>query len=323
MNREQAIEQINYLGARREAFLFLIDFSMKDNLVFRLRNVDSQQIKFSFNKVKNFSEKWKKKECDFRVVSPKIDEYSVAFEKVMFHINHGDTYLLNLCFRSEIYTKCSLEDMFLMSRAKYRLLYKDKFVFFSPETFVMIKGGKIFSYPMKGTIDASISGAEQKIINDKKEIAEHYTIVDLIRNDLSMVAKDVRVERFRYIDRLHTNKKDILQVSSVVSGVLPSDYRNKLGEILFRMLPAGSVSGAPKQKTISIIESVESYSRNYYTGVAGIFDGEDLDSCVMIRFIEQDKKKMYYRSGGGITFMSKLISEYNEMLDKIYLPISF
>ena len=73
-----------------------------------------------------------------------------------------------------------------------------------------LKGSGIYSYPMKGTIDASLPNARQELMDDKKEAAEHATIVDLIRNDLSRVASGVRVDRYRYIETLHTNKGDIL-----------------------------------------------------------------------------------------------------------------
>lgn len=123
-----------------------------------------------------------------------------------------------------------------------------QFVCFSPESFVRIKNGKIYSYPMKGTLDASLPNAEEVLMNDEKEAAEHATIVDLIRNDLSRVAERVRVDRYRYIDVLHTNKGDILQTSSEISGKLPSDYHKRIGDILAAMLPAGSITGAPRIK---------------------------------------------------------------------------
>jgi para-aminobenzoate synthetase component 1 len=86
-------------------------------------------------------------------------------------------------------------------------------------------------------------------------------------------------------------------------------------------LPAGSISGAPKKKTVEIIKDAEGYERGYFTGIFGIFDGKDLDSSVMIRFIESIDSKLCYKSGGGITFMSKPELEYQEMIDKVYVPI--
>ena len=91
--------------------------------------------------------------------------------------------------------------------------------------------------------------------------------------------------------------------------------------MLLKMLPAGSISGAPKDKTVAIIEDVEVIPRNYYTGIAGIFDGKNLDCGVCIRFIEQEQNALYFRSGCGITSMSDPLLEYNEMINKIYVPV--
>ena len=135
----------------------------------------------------------------------------------------------------------------------YKLWLKDRFVCFSPEIFVRIEKGKIKSFPMKGTIDATLPDAEQLLMQDTKEAAEHATIVDLIRNDLSMVSEHVEVTSYRYIDRLQTNKGPILQTSSEICGTLPEDYTAHLGDIIFRLLPAGSITGAPKPKTVEII----------------------------------------------------------------------
>ena len=210
------------------------------------------------------------------------------------------------------------------------------FVCFSPETFVRIKGGRIYSYPMKGTLDASLPNAEKLLMEDQKEAAEHATIVDLIRNDLSRVAEDVRVDKYRYIDVLHTNKGNILQTSSEISGRLPEDYPHHLGEILDAQLPAGSITGAPKDKTMQIIQEAEGYDRSFYTGIMGIYDQGELNSAVMIRFIEEEEvfpsktenrmnyeaiRKLYFKAGGGITSKSDCRKEYEEVIQKIYLPI--
>ena len=174
---------------------------------------------------------------------------------------------------------------------------------------------------MKGTIDASLPSAYNQLMNDPKETAEHATIVDLIRNDLSMVAEQVSVTRYRYADILQTNSGSILQTSSEICGILPDDYRTRLGDIIFKLLPAGSITGAPKLKTMDIIAHAENYKRGFYTGISGYFDGNNLDSAVMIRFIEQQGDKLYFKSGGGITCRSNPESEYNEMKQKIYVPI--
>src|SRR5690606_39010865 len=124
-----------------------------------------------------------------------------------------------------------------------------------------IKDGSILSFPMRGTINAEISDAEHIILRGEKEIAERNTIVDLLRNDLSGIATDVCVEAFRYIERIKTHEGALLQVSSKIRGKLPADFYQHLGEILMSLLPAGSVSGAPKAKTMDIIRKAENYKR--------------------------------------------------------------
>jgi len=181
----------------------------------------------------------------------------------------------------------------------------------------MIQQGKVTTYPMKGTIDAAIPNAREIILNDHKERAEHNTIVDLLRNDLSRIATGVRVNRFRYIDELQTSNGPILQVSSEIEGSLPDGYHSQLGSLFFALLPAGSVSGAPKRATLELIRQAEQQPRGYYSGVAGYFDGE---SFVLIRYIEQQEGGLFFRSGGGITANSICRDEYSEALQKVYLP---
>ena len=232
----------------------------------------------------------------------------------------GDSFLLNLTVATDLDTDFTLEEIYIRSQARYKLLVPDRFVCFSPETFVIMSDGRISSFPMKGTIRADIPDAENRILNDYKESAEHHTIVDLIRNDLNRISTDVRVERFRYIDRLRTNRGEILQVSSQVTGNLPEDYTSRLGDLIFDMLPAGSISGAPKTSTVRIIREAEKEDRGFYTGIFGYFDGKCFRSAVMIRFIERQGDCFRFRSGGGITINSDCSAEYQEVLQKVYLP---
>ena len=80
------------------------------------------------------------------------------------------------------------------------------------------------------------------------------------------------------------------------------------------------MTGAPKKKTVELITAIEPEPRDYFTGVFGVFDGKNLDSAVMIRMIEQRPNGFYYRSGGGITYRSIPAQEYQEMIDKVYIP---
>jgi len=321
-NAEKTIREMNRLGRERIPFLFVIDFEMGTPILLPLESVRVENILFNVNGFSNYTTPIiSPRKIFFKKNPVSINEYTIAFNKVLQNINLGNSYLVNLTFPTEIETNLSLKEIFYLSVAPYKLFAEDKFVVFSPESFVRIFNGKIFSFPMKGTIDASIPMASELILNDEKEKAEHTTIVDLIRNDLSMVSQNVKVERFRYIELIRTIEKDLYQVSSEISGEPPNDYHSNLGSIIFELLPAGSISGAPKKKTVEIIKDAENYKRGFYTGIFGYFDGNNLDSAVMIRFIEKIGDKLFYKSGGGITARSKLELEYQEMIDKVYVPI--
>ncbi len=322
-NPTEAKTLMNRYGKERKPFLFIISYDLTKTHIIPLDEIDPAEILFDFNGKTNCeiascpaeSPQWKRSPITY-------EAYKGRFNNVMRHLKRGDSFLTNLTIATPVETNLSLKEIFLSSHALYRLWVKDSFCSLSPEIFVRIVDGEIASYPMKGTIDAQIENAEQKILEDEKESAEHATIVDLIRNDLSMNANEVSVKRYRYIDLLQTNDRDLLQVSSEITGRLHFEYRSKLGNILYSMLPAGSICGAPKTKTLEIIRESEESNRGYYTGIAGIFDGENLDSCVLIRFVEQlPDGKMQFRSGGGITAKSQAKDEYEEAIRKVYLPL--
>jgi para-aminobenzoate synthetase component 1 len=321
--RTEAIEIMNLWGRNRFPFLFIIDFEMEAIRLYQHNEDFPDSIKFSLPGTTNsFNLPLNKTPYTFKKIPVPFANYERAFDKVIHNIKSGNSFLLNLTFPTQVETDLSLNQIFTYSKSKYKLLIDNEFVVFSPETFVRIDKGLIYSYPMKGTINALLPDAEKIILENHKEMAEHFTIVDLIRNDLSTIASDVHVSRFRYIDRINTNFGDILQVSSEIVGKLPNDYLNQLGSIVFSLLPAGSVTGAPKPKTLQIIKEVEASKRGYYTGIFGYFDGQSLDSAVMIRFIENKDNSFWFRSGGGITFQSDVTDEYNELVRKVYVPIS-
>jgi para-aminobenzoate synthetase component 1 len=323
MNSAEANHTMNEKGSRKDPFLFIIDFKMDHCEVISPQEAYLSNILFNFNGTRNYHyEQVILSEISLEPSPIPFDVYTKSFKFIQEHLNRGNSYLVNLTFQTPLKTQHTLSDIFHSARAKYRLLHKDKFVVFSPETFVKISDGKISTYPMKGTIDASIPEAIDQIMNNRKEMAEHATIVDLLRNDLSHVATNVKVTSYRYTEEIKTRDKTLIQVSSEICGELPPDYHSQLGDILFAMLPAGSVTGAPKKKTLEIIANAENYERGFYSGVAGYFDGENLDSCVLIRFIEKENGQLFYKSGGGITTQSNVNEEYQELIDKIYVPVS-
>jgi len=307
---------LNNFGKRREPFFFMTDFKAEQLEIFTLNELKKNNIEFSINE--NFT--YKSHNHLLQKTFPSFSTYKKSFQKVIEKIESGETYVLNLTQSTKIKSDLTLNKMYTIANAHYKLRFKDKFICFSPEKFIQIKKTSIHTYPMKGTIDASIENAKAKILQDKKELAEHTMIVDLLRNDLSIVAKDVKVERFRYITEVQAGKKTLLQVSSHISGNIGTNWHENIGTILQNLLPAGSISGAPKKSTVSIIENVEDHKREYFSGIFGFYDGKELDSGVMIRFIQKTEQGYIYKSGGGITLDSDPLLEYNELLDKIYLP---
>lgn len=306
----------NTLGKRREPFLFISDFKGENVKVFPLKNLQNENIRFVIDE--NFQHT--KHQQYLKTFPIDFATYKNKFEKIIEKIKAGETYVLNLTQPTKIQTDLELHEIYKLVNAHYKLFYKDKFVCFSPEKFIQIQKDRIHTFPMKGTIDSSIENAEAKILANSKEMAEHIMIVDLLRNDLSIVATDVLVEKFRYITELEAGAKKLLQVSSHISAKVKSDWHENIGSILSKLLPAGSISGAPKKSTTKIINEIEEYDRGYFSGVFGYYDGETFDSGVMIRFIEKTENGLIYKSGGGITLDSDVSLEYNELQDKIYLP---
>lgn len=319
----EVIHKMNRWGSEQRAFLFVFDYLCQNVHAWPLEDINPEELRFEINGITN-----SKSTCTslpqsivFESQPISFDAYEKAYKLVMYHLRRGDSYLLNLTQAVQLKTNLNLLQLFDHSSAPYKLWMRDQFTVFSPEPFIRIIDGAIHTYPMKGTIDADIPDAEQLLLNNKKELAEHYTIVDLLRNDLGMVADKVQVKRFRYPEMIKTTRGKLLQTSSHITGRLNKSYQNHLGNILFKLLPAGSISGAPKRKTCEIIAKAEGYERAYYTGVFGIFDGQNLDSAVMIRFVEQTPNGLIFKAGGGITVNSQIEDEYEELMQKVYLPL--
>jgi para-aminobenzoate synthetase component 1 len=315
-------EKMNRMAISGESFLFIIDYNLSTGIIIPTRECEMQDVLFEIEGFSNYSKSSVLPNIQLEKSPIPYSEYIEAFQYVQDQIHKGFSYLVNLTFSTPVETKASLKEIFHSSFANYKLLYKDQFLVFSPESFVKISEGKIKTFPMKGTIDASIENAEDMLLQNEKETAEHATIVDLLRNDLSKVASNVRVENYRYIEKIKTSGKSLLQMSSSILGDLPENYREKLGDIIINLLPAGSVSGAPKRATLEIIATAEKHDRGFYTGIFGHFDGKNLNSGVMIRFIENQDGKLVYKSGGGITAKSNPLEEYQELIDKIYVPVN-
>ena len=322
MSKELIKEKLNKFGFEKEPFLFVLSYNLSKFYIEKLSNLPST-IKFELN----FKEHQKTKtvqENKLEKIPLSFKEYKKKFDILQNEIKEGNSYLLNLTAKTKIKTALSLENIYKNTQARFKLRFQNQnenFVCFSPERFVEIKKNKISTYPMKGSIDSSIINAQARILGDIKEMAEHTMVVDLLRNDLGIVGSKVRVDKFRYVEKINAGNKKLFQVSSKISANLQNNWHENIGDILTSLLPAGSITGTPKKKTIEILNKVEEYDRGFYTGIFGFFDGENLDSSVMIRFIEINKNgELFYKSGGGITCDSNVELEYQELLDKIYLP---
>lgn len=320
LNKENGFEQINTLSKQRTPFLFIISFDGEKIFAQPLDALDND-IFYKLEDWRNYPVEKCTKAFTFSKSPVDFGTYKKALDEVLEEIRSGNTYLLNLTFKTPIESNFTLKEIFTYARAKFKLYFKDEFICFSPERFVEIEGNTIATYPMKGTIDAHLPNAEERILADEKEMAEHVMIVDLMRNDLGIIGSDIKVEKFRYVEKIKAGEKELLQVSSKITAILPSNWKEDVGTLLSHILPAGSISGTPKKSTLNIINRVENFDRGFYTGVFGVFNGKSLRSGVMIRFIENENSKLFYKSGGGITIDSDAKSEYEELIDKIYLPL--
>lgn len=325
LSSPDAIRRINALSQRHTPFLFVVDYSATTWHVAPLDDIDATTCLFSIGNFSNATPHAPSLPPTLSFAPPSYDSYRRRFDVVIRHLRRGDTFLTNLTTAVPITLNGTLADVFHASQAPFRLMMDTpdggQFVCFSPEPFVAISSdGYMSSFPMKGTARGDQPDALKQLLDSPKEAAEHATIVDLIRNDLSQSCHNVHVARYRYAEKISTSRGAIWQTSSAIVGTLPSDYPSHLGDILDSMLPAGSITGAPKPMTQSVIAEAEDAPRGYYTGVMGVSDGHTLTSAVMIRFIAQHPDgQTFYHAGGGITARSDARAEYEEVLTKIYL----
>lgn len=320
------VARLNELGRRGEPAFLLVDFEgERPRLWSEAAYLADEKIQFSFP-VHSVAEAGKQYTYpgDLLCGTDFVEEahYRRAFEIVQAGLQRGDSFLTNLTMPTRIELTATLEEVYRLSAAPYRICLRDEFVCFSPEIFVQITAeGYISSHPMKGTAEDT-PAARQELLTSQKEIAEHATIVDLIRNDLSQVAKQVRVDDYRYLGRIETPRGALLQTSSKIGGWLPDNWAANLGTTIARLLPAGSVSGAPKPATTALIRAAEGRPRGYYCGIGVYFDGKSVDSCVLIRFIENHPTEGHlFWAGGGITARSNWQDEYAELCAKVRIPL--
>ena len=195
------INRISQLAAQGTPFLLISDFRAEKILVYTQDELENEDIEFSFTPTTTIDPTPLTKQ------PINYQSYKLGFEKIIEHIKAGETYLLNYTCSTPISCTLSLTEIYQKAHAKFKFRFKNKFVCFSPERFIKIEESTIATYPMKGTIDAALPNAKERILENKKEMAEHVMVVDLLRNDLGIVAHNIKVEKFRYIDHLKTGDK--------------------------------------------------------------------------------------------------------------------
>jgi len=186
----------------------------------------------------------------------------------------------------------------------------------SPEAQIVIKDDKATIYPIAGTFkrtgDDELDKKEaEKLSSDAKENSEHVMLVDLARNDLSKISKNVEVERFKDIQFY----SHVIHLVSKVSGRVSSD---KKIDLISGTFPAGTLSGAPKHKAMQLIEDYENLSREFYGGAIGFmgFNG-DFNHAIIIRSFLSKNRKLFYQAGAGIVYKSDRDNENQEVYNKI------
>lgn len=256
------------------------------------------------------------------------EEYIQKVNLIKKEIAHGNIYEVNFCFDFfaegvHINPLRLFKNLNTVSNAPFSALikFKNQFIFLSsPERFLKKANQHLLSQPMKGT--RALSGDSIKDLeilnelkNNQKEQNENVMIVDLIRNDLSRIAKKDTV-RVKELYGIYTYNKIAQMISSIECEVNPEIT---LEEILYNNFPMGSMTGAPKPKSLEIISNSEYSKRGYYSGTIGFMDEDNnFDSCVVIRsiFYDELQKKLSFFVGSAITDLCNPAEEYEECLVK-------
>lgn len=264
------------------------------------------------------------------VPSVTVDEYHAAIKSIKESIEYGDTYQTNYTIR--LHSSFKGDDLAFFDKLRraqssnycaYLQMGDYSILSASPELFFQLKGNTLTTRPMKGTIKRGKTAAEDEAKADElyhsdKNRAENVMIVDLLRNDLSVVAKTgtVKVEKLFDIERYPT----VHQMTSTITAEIKKDIA--LIDIFKALFPCGSITGAPKIRTMEIIEEMEGTPREVYCGTIGYITPEkEAIFNVPIRtvLIENETGKATYGVGGGITWDSTAEDEYDEVIAKALL----
>ena len=253
------------------------------------------------------------------------DEFEAVVKKTQHYIKEGDIFQCVVSNRRE----AEFDGSLLNAYRVLRTLNPSPYMFYlsggnveltgaSPETLVKLTDGKMYTFPIAGTMrrgktEAEDLAIEEKLINDEKELAEHNMLVDLGRNDLGKISKfgTVKVEALHMLQRF----SHVIHITSTVSGDM-QDGKDAL-DAIGATLPAGTLSGAPKIRAIEILHELEKSPRGVYGGAVGYIDfSGNMDVCIGIRMAMNKGGKVYVRAGAGIVRDSVPESEFNETLIK-------
>lgn len=253
------------------------------------------------------------------------DRYCDMVRKAQHHIHEGDIFQIVLSNRLE----AEYEGSLLNTYRTLRLLNPSPYMFYfasadlevagaSPETLVKLEDGVLHTFPLAGTrprgkTPEEDKALEEELLQDEKELAEHNMLVDLGRNDIGRIAKfgTVKVEKFHEIERF----SHVMHIGSTVRGEIreDKDALDAIGSIL----PAGTLSGAPKIRACQLINDLENNKRGIYGGGIGYIDfSGNLDMCIAIRLAFKKNGKVFVRSGAGIVADSVPEKEYQECINK-------
>ncbi len=253
------------------------------------------------------------------------EEYCAMVEKAKRHIHEGDIFQIVLSNR----LSASFEGSLLNTYRILRTINPSPYMFYfagtdvevagaSPETLVKLEDGVLHTFPLAGTrprgkTEEEDRRLEAELLADEKELAEHNMLVDLGRNDLGKISKfgTVEVEKLRSIERF----SHVMHIGSTVSGDIAEGYDAL--DAIEAVLPAGTLSGAPKIRACQLIGDLENNKRGIYGGAIGYIDFTgNMDTCIAIRIAYKKNGKVFVRSGAGIVADSVPEKEYEECLNK-------
>lgn len=253
------------------------------------------------------------------------EEYCGMVEKAKQYIREGDIFQIVLSNRMS----AEFEGSLLNTYRVLRTINPSPYMFYfsgtdveiagaSPETLVKLEDGVLHTFPLAGTrprgkTDEEDKALEADLLADEKELAEHNMLVDLGRNDLGRISKfgTVKVEKLRMIERY----SHVMHIGSTVRGEIREDC--DAIDAVSAVLPAGTLSGAPKIRACQLIAELENNKRGIYGGAIGYIDFTgNLDTCIAIRIAYKKNGKVFIRSGAGIVADSVPENEYQECLNK-------